>query len=79
MYSMTLCCNLSKSSGAKGWLILFQSTESAVSSSFTVNLSLGDLPVNSPVFIHNAPVSFKVPKLNSNVLLIKSSLVAFQV
>ena len=59
-YSITFLCSLSKLSSSNGILISPHQTESFVILSFTINLSFGDLPVNSPVLIFIAPVEVKV-------------------
>lgn len=50
--------NLSESNGMLNWL---HQTLFSVEASFTINLSFGDLPVNSPVSMAKAPVFVSVP------------------
>ena len=50
----------------------------AVFSSSTTNLSLGDLPVNFPVFIAKAPLLAITPSFKSMLFCMSSSAVKFQ-
>ena len=61
---------LSKFSSEIGWLALPQSTMLCVTSSSTMYLSSGDLPVNLPVLTESAPVEERIP---SFLLIISST------
>ena len=59
-------------------MIAFQSTVFSVVASLTINLSLGDLPVNVPVLTATAPLSAITPIPFSTVWFTNSSGLKFQ-
>ena len=65
-----------KTSSSIGLLIEPQSIRSEVVDSLTINLSLGLLPVLSPVIAEKAPLLAMVPSLLATALSISSSLVS---
>ena len=67
-----------KNAGLKAIFISLQSTLFSVILSLTVNLSLGERPVNLPVCTANAPISVMVPWFSATVFAASVSGVSFQ-